>query len=72
MARARLCARDSRILADALVVLFDCELTLGGSLTKSTDENRDITSTENLVHADLLKHEQPELSLPGRPMGKRP
>ena len=28
------------------------------------ERNRDIASTENLVHADLLKHEQPELSLP--------
>jgi hypothetical protein len=28
--------------------------------------NGDIRSTENLVHADLLKHEQPELSLPVR------
>ncbi len=55
MARARLCARNSRLLDDALVV--HCELTLGGPLTKSTDENRDIASTENLVHADLLKHE---------------
>ena len=35
MARARLCARGSRILVDALVVLFDCELSLGGQLTKS-------------------------------------
>jgi hypothetical protein len=28
------------------------------------ERNGDITSTENLVHADLIKHEQPELSLP--------
>lgn len=26
--------------------------------------NRDFTSTENWVRTDLLKHEQPELSLP--------
>ena len=35
MARARLCARHSHSLGEALGLLSDCELTLGGKLTKS-------------------------------------
>ena len=34
------------------------------AVEQGTAPQSDITSTENLVPADLLKHEQPELSLP--------